>query len=430
MIKKFFWACLLSPFFAAAQAGGISFRQELTWPQLLEKAKTEHKYVFVDCYTSGCDFCKSMDLKIYGNDTVGAYMNDKFISIRMQMDSTKNDDPGLRRGYSTAHELIDTYHVVLYPTYLFFSPKGQVAHKDGGLKNIEEFLAMVRAATDSQQQYYTLLSNYRHGSANYQQMGFLANCALRSGQDSLSSQIATKYIRQYLEVLPEGQLWTKENVLFVATFYTVISAGDKIFHSFYKNRVIIDSFANIPDLWENTVDDILYRDVVCPAVNKALAIGSTPNWRQIKKEIETEFDRFHMERNVLKAQVEYYKKKKEWSQYVNYLIRQQELEGIDTWEIGRIHSVELNNYAYEVFQHSSDHAQLRKALAWVDRALSMLKKPDAREMDTKANILYRLGYKRKGLLLEEQSHALSPKNDDITASYEKMKSGSPTWPTN
>ena len=50
-------------------------------------------------------------------------------------------------------------------------------------------------------------------------------------------------------------------------------------------------------------------------------------------------------------------------------------------------------------------------------------------LDTKANLLYKLGKKEEGLVLEEQAVALAPKDKDIQENYEKMKNGLPTWAT-
>ena len=45
--------------------------QELTLEKALEKAKSEHKKVFVDCYTSWCGPCKMMAEKVLPLKEVG-----------------------------------------------------------------------------------------------------------------------------------------------------------------------------------------------------------------------------------------------------------------------------------------------------------------------------------------------------------------------
>ena len=57
--------------------------QELTLEKALEKAESEHKKVFVDCYTSWCGPCKMMAEKVLPLKEVGEYMNERFVCIKV-----------------------------------------------------------------------------------------------------------------------------------------------------------------------------------------------------------------------------------------------------------------------------------------------------------------------------------------------------------
>src|ERR1044072_3274365 len=76
---------------------GIKWTDSLTWQQIKEKAKKENKYIFVDCFTTWCRPCKKMDKDVYTNDSVGALLNEKFISVKVQMDATKADNEFTRK---------------------------------------------------------------------------------------------------------------------------------------------------------------------------------------------------------------------------------------------------------------------------------------------------------------------------------------------
>jgi tetratricopeptide (TPR) repeat protein len=148
----------------------------------------------------------------------------------------------------------------------------------------------------------------------------------------------------------------------------------------------------------------------------------------LEKHIAKSYNEKYVYNNILKGRIEYYRSAKKWNSYVKYFIRQEDQKGIETWTKGKMHQVFLNDDAYEIFQHSNSRQQLKRALSWVNRALAMDEiRPNPDAMDTKANILYKLGRKEEGLLLEEQTHNLSPRNRAITANYEKMKNGLPTW---
>jgi thiol-disulfide isomerase/thioredoxin len=220
---------------------GVSFVHHLSWEQILEKARSENKYVFVDCYATWCGPCKAMDKMVYPNDSVGIYINDQFISVRIQMDTTKEDNEEVRSWYLTAHSIGEQYHIGAYPSYLFFSPDGQAVDKKVGGMNIKDFLIMVKAALDPHQQYYTLLTNYRQGRLDYPAMPVLAEAAARIGADSLSTQVAGDYVHHYLEMLPAAEVWTNNNILFVNRHSKVIAYQDKMFCSYFQHRAIIDS---------------------------------------------------------------------------------------------------------------------------------------------------------------------------------------------
>ena len=118
-MNKIIVILLFFPLFSFAQsAEGIRFEKSLNWPGVLQKARQEHKGIFVDCYATWCGPCKMMDNAVYPNDTVGKYMNDKFISVRLQMDKTDHDDSTVRQWYYTAASFENTYSITAYPTFL------------------------------------------------------------------------------------------------------------------------------------------------------------------------------------------------------------------------------------------------------------------------------------------------------------------------
>src|SRR4051812_34660552 len=70
----------------AGEGSGITWVDNLNWQQVLKKAKKEKKYIFVDCFTTWCGPCKKMDKVVYTNDSLGDFLNAKFISVKLQMD--------------------------------------------------------------------------------------------------------------------------------------------------------------------------------------------------------------------------------------------------------------------------------------------------------------------------------------------------------
>ena len=433
MQKSLIWIFFIIPLWSAAQQQGVSFVHNLSWQQILQRARSENKYVFVDCYATWCGPCKIMDKKVYPNDSVGTYMNDQFISVRVQMDTTKEDNEEIGSWYGTAHSIGEQYHIRACPSYLFFSPNGQAVHKNLGGMSITDFLSMAKAALNPQQQYYTLLTHYRQGNLNYSLMPILAEAAARVGEDGLSTEVAGDYVHHYLETLPAAEAWTRDNIIFVNHHSKVVAYQDKVFCSYFQHRAIIDSISNSilndPRFADHLINVIVYRDQIKPVINQSLQAGTEPNWNRLKNAITHGCNAYYAGSNVLRGRVEYYKSSKKWTSYVKWYIRQQEEEGIDHWQPTGIKAIYLNNAAFEVFQYGHNRRELKRALVWANRALSGADKLHPEAMDTKANILYRLGKTEEGLVLEGKTYALSPRNADIKANYEKMKHGLPTWIT-
>ncbi len=84
---------------------GIKFEHPENWQSLLAKAKTEGKAIFIDCYTTWCAPCKKMDTEVYIDSAVGAFVNTHYISIKLQMDTTKDDSDWIQKWANTANDL-------------------------------------------------------------------------------------------------------------------------------------------------------------------------------------------------------------------------------------------------------------------------------------------------------------------------------------
>src|SRR5258707_9565817 len=107
-------------------AKGIRFEQNLSWEQVKEKARAEHKFIFIDCYTTWCGPCRYMAREIFSKAAVGSFMNGRFLSVSMQMDSTAKDDAATRGHYTDAKNTMQQYQVESFPTYLFFDENGRL----------------------------------------------------------------------------------------------------------------------------------------------------------------------------------------------------------------------------------------------------------------------------------------------------------------
>src|SRR5688572_597879 len=88
-----------------AEEKGIQWVNDLNWQQVVAKAKSENKFIFVDCYATWCGPCKLMDKDVYPQKVVGDFANSRFISVKVQMDKTDKDVVKVREWYNDAATL-------------------------------------------------------------------------------------------------------------------------------------------------------------------------------------------------------------------------------------------------------------------------------------------------------------------------------------
>jgi thiol:disulfide interchange protein len=69
-----------------------------TFKEALAAAKAQKKPLFFDAYASWCGPCKTMEREVYTDPKVAAYFNEKFISIKVDME--KGEGPELPRSSS------------------------------------------------------------------------------------------------------------------------------------------------------------------------------------------------------------------------------------------------------------------------------------------------------------------------------------------
>lgn len=425
-MKNVLILCVLAcPRLLFAQEKGIAFENHLSWQQVLQKAKAENKYVFVDCYTSWCGPCKWMDHQVYNNDTVGSLMNKAFVAVKVQMDTTEHDSTSVRKWYSLGNDMGRKYRIRAFPTYLFFSSDGRAVHKVVGAANVRDFLTLTRAAMDPQQQYYTLEDRYLQGTLPHDLMPYLANTAEKIREDSLSMIIASDYIH-YLGEVPDKDLWTKDNIEFIGKYGKVIHFPDIVFQRYIHDRIKINSVMGNAGYADRLINLVVYNEDVSLEINSGLKTGSEPKWHILAKTIAGKYGDAFVRGNILNGRVKYYHALRKWDKYTKYFVLELRNNHIENWPYGPGTSWRLNNDAFEVFKYSNRKKELQEALSWIDKALSM-NVYVAQELDTKANLLYKLGRKSKAMSFEEKSRNLASNDKDIRENYEKMKNGQPTW---
>lgn len=133
-MKKILFSCIALLFTICTFANeGIQFT-EGTWKQILKKAKTENKLVFIDVYTSWCGPCKMMSAETFPQKKVGDVFNANFINYKI--DAEKGE--GI--------QIAQKFEVRAFPTYLFVNCDGQLVYRVVGYMKAGPFLEEAKIA--------------------------------------------------------------------------------------------------------------------------------------------------------------------------------------------------------------------------------------------------------------------------------------------
>ncbi|OMP80066.1 thioredoxin fold domain-containing protein [[Flexibacter] sp. ATCC 35208] len=405
---------------------GILFETALTWQEIQRKAKAEHKYIFLDCFATWCGPCKAMDKNVYTDELVGNKTNSNFISVKVQMDSTLGDNEQVRKWHADIDKISKNYKISAYPTFLFFSPNGELLHKEIGYFSPSAFIQILNDAIDSSKQNVLLAEKYKKGMVNHSKMGMLAITTNKNGNKQLAAQIAKNYKENYLDQINNELILTEENLYFFQRFSTQIASTDRIIKFCLNHPEKLDSIINFKG-WANLMISfvITKEEITSKLWNAGKPTTQNPDWLNIREAITQKYPMLDVDQLILNGQIDYYRAINDWFTYGNY--RTEKLKKIPPKVEGLNVFMEYNMPAWDAFLNCRDSNVLKEAVNWIDQAIA-LENPSPQYLDTKANLLYKLGRASDALELEEKAVVMDPKEKDLLDALEKMKEGIPTWP--
>jgi hypothetical protein len=385
-----------------------------------------------------------MDNEIYPSEEVGRIANGDFLSVRIQADSTSKDGEEIRQWYSDAGSICKTFHVNTFPTLLFFTPDGRLARKEVGYKSKSELISLLNQVITMKEGYGSRIAQYKARQLSFPAMGELALEAKKVGDSELADSIATDYRVNFLERLDDSALLTAQNLKFIARFPSLIREGDRFFTFFYYHGKELERLAATrPEYALDVVKVIISNEEINWKIYKdGKIINQNPHWKSIHQSIQQKYTKELADLLVTLAELHYFKVTGNWEKYAGIFkqeIHQYPPQAGNKFFGGMFDDVwELNVQAWNVFLHCTDKKLLREALEWSNLSIRLaIQKKDlvvVQYLDTKANLLYKLGLVMDAIALER--HII----DDVCKSrteaqgyietMSEMQAGQPTWPTN
>lgn len=95
-------------------------------------SEKQGKPIFVDVYADWCGWCKKLDQDTFSNSEVIEYLNESFISLKLDSESPEG------------RKLAKQYRVKGLPTMLFLTKNGNETDRISGYVNAEQFLSIAK----------------------------------------------------------------------------------------------------------------------------------------------------------------------------------------------------------------------------------------------------------------------------------------------
>lgn len=408
---------------------GIKFINTLSWSQIKQKARQENKFIFLDVFATWCKPCKQMEEKVYTVDSIGNFINEHFISVKVQIDTNKKDNENIRQWYQVASQIEREYKVSVLPTYLFFAPSGKIINREQGTKSISDFLDLAKKTVDTTNNYYKWVSDYEEGKRSYNYFGNLALRAKALGDEALAAKVADDYINNFLLHKPLNELLgDNENLKFLYSFTSKTS--DPAFRLVYDNINLIDSLKGEPGFSNMWINLCIYNEFIEPAINEGLKCGSVPKWYKLKKKIQKAFNYTYADYNILCGKVRWYNSRKDWNKYFKYALKKE--EKYSDYKSSIRDNLNVNVLCWNIFNYSTKSSYLNRAISLMEKSTSSPQYEKyngwlAAALDTYANLLYKSGKKTRAIEVETKAIETRPDMKEHVESLNKMKRNEPTW---
>lgn len=404
-MKKLILLFVLLPFMGLAQDKGTHFEHGLSWQEVKEKAKKENKYLFVDCFTTWCGPCKYMASTIFPQEKMGDFFNKNFVNVKVQFDKTKNDSEEVKSWYADAEAMSKEYNVRAYPTFLIFSPQGELVHRIVGGGDADGFIAKAQKALNPETQYYTMLKKYDTGKPSPEDLKKLVAVA----EDAYDEENASKYAAAYLAT--QKDLYTKANLEFLSKY--IKDSKSKGFELIMKDPKKVDAVLGKGKSNE-ILGGVILKENIYPGLRKP-----TANIDSLIAAAKAKYPAVDITKSTDLLKVQFYQGTKKWDKFQPAVMAYMKKYGTE------VDAEMLNNFAWAVFENCKDPDCVASALIWSKRSVDETKEKEPMFLDTYANLLYKSGKTNEAIAMQQKAVDLVPadKKGEFQATLDKMKKG-------
>lgn len=386
-MKRIFAALMVSAMaLNSAMADEVNYFNK-SWAEIKAKAKAEHKYIFIDCYTDWCGWCKVMDKETMVDPAIAGALNNNFIAVKMDMEHGEGSKMSMK------------YHISAFPSFMFFTPEGEFVYEAVGYQKTDEFTKTLKNAMDKTKQFHAT--------------GFSASLDV-DYPEFYKLAYAENGKRKFPDAATINGYLDKQKDMYSEITWGVLSrfnANEKHTKFFLDNIKKYEQLYGSVDV-NNKVDNIIYdhlKAAIKAKDEKKLASTLAMVDKYSKEDAADKKASYRMN---------FYKETQNWPKYEGAINEYIAKNGFENAEY-------FNSICWNLFEKCDNKPMLKKSAEWMQKVVE--KEPQYAYLDTYASLLYKTGNLKEAETWANKAIAAGKeKGDDVSATatlLEKIKSG-------
>lgn len=364
----------------------VVFGNDSTYLALTKKGKFE-KPVFLDFYTEWCVPCKKMDKTTLQDSSVQKFLNDNFISFKIDAETVEGE------------RLFRKFGNRLYPLFVFLKDSATVLHKTDGYNDVQEFQALMRVALDTNQNIYGLLKKYERGEKGE----YLKKLAYYYYNPMLGNADVQKFAKEYLLYNPE---WgTEENLSFLKDVGRSIDFIGMPY--IYKNKeTFVSRFGE--SYIQHLEEDVIPKNLSWRFLDLNESKQKRDSLMNFLSALPPTFDN-----NKLMATARIFQARREDK---DSLVCRLICEYMQTYTVS--HYFTLDSHALTIAERSTEQRELLLAINWILKALETKDNYDAN--DTAALLYFKTNNKAKAKEYAEKAIRIAEKDGGSASTTKEL----------
>ena len=358
---------------------------EGSWQDAFDTAKKQNKYLFVDCYTDWCSWCKVADKKTFPSKEVSTFLNGSFVSVKVDMERGKGVYLGMR------------YRVLGYPSFLIFTPDGKLAHKMSGyFENPVDFVVEAKKAFDekSRPDYPSKLTD----DVSFPK--FYEASFTNKDLDQKRSRPDSKEVEAWLD---KQENWIGEAAWSVVYKFPL---SEKYNMKFLENRKQLTALYGNKEI-QDKISSIAYQKLQVAMRSKDEAD------LKLVMDFADQYMEEDKEENKAYYKLKFCQGKGDWSEYAKCAQGMIDLYGFEN------HFNGVNQYSWTIYENAVNEDVLNTAIGWMKKVAEA--DPFYMYLDTYAALLYKVGSLNEALIWAEKAMAAGKANDENVDETVKLK---------